>query len=121
MSHDGEVSHRPPPPEFDAALARLENTLAPIRTRIYRARDRMATTPQPPGPSAEQLARAAESDRAPADLRALAQAVREGRTTWERVAAGEADHLPEVKRFYSASLARTRRLIEQVQQPGEQP
>jgi hypothetical protein len=110
---------RPPPPEFDQVLVRLENALAPIRTRIHRARERMATQQLRPGPSAELLARAAESEQAPADLQAVAQAVREGRTSWEKVAAGEADHLPEMKRFYSASLTRSRRLVEQWHQPDE--
>lgn len=109
---------RPPPPEFDQALVRLEHALAPIRTRITRAREHMATPRQPPGPGADLLARVADSPQAPADLVAVAQAVRVGRTTWEKVVAGEADHLPEVQRFYSASLARTRRVIEQWHEPG---
>lgn len=109
-----------PPPEFDQVLVRLENALAPIRTTIHRARERMATHQHRPGPSAELLASAADSPQAPADLRAVAQAVREGRTTWEKVAAGEADHLPEMRRFYYASMARTRRVLEQWHQPDEQ-
>jgi hypothetical protein len=111
--------HRPPPPEFDQVLARLENALAPIRTRIHRAREGMAAQQLRPGPSADLLARAADTEQAPADLRAVAQAVHEGRTTWEKVAAGEADHLPEMKRFYSASLARSRRVVERWHQPDE--
>jgi hypothetical protein len=111
---------RPRPPQLDQVMVRLENALAPIRTRIYRARERMAAKRPRPGPSAALLARAAESEQAPADLQAVAQAVREGRTTWEQVAAGDADHLPEMKRFYAKSLERTRRVLEQWHQPDEQ-
>jgi hypothetical protein len=118
MRQDAGMRHPPPSPEFDHVRVRLETALAPIRTRISRARERMAAQRQRPGPDPEVLAWAAQSQHAPADLAAVAQAVREGRTTWEKVAAGEADDLPEMKRFYSASLARSRRLIERWHEPA---
>lgn len=42
----------------------------------------------------------AEAPDAPAELKALAQAVREGKTTWADCVAGKADQLPEVRAVY---------------------
>jgi hypothetical protein len=53
--------------------------------------------------AAAELANAAGTRDAPRELRALARAVREGRTTWEQCVAGRADDLPEVRSWHAAS------------------
>jgi hypothetical protein len=50
-----------------------------------------------------ELTAAAQARDAPAELRALAAAVRAGRVTWEQCVLGKADDLPEVRAFYGAA------------------
>ncbi|RZS41175.1 hypothetical protein EV193_103495 [Herbihabitans rhizosphaerae] len=67
---------------------------------------------------AEAVGRAAESEDAPAELKAVAAAVRAGKTTWEEFLAGEADHLSEVQAFYSA---RRKHFLDKRSEPGRDP
>lgn len=48
----------------------------------------------------EEMQRAAAAPDAPAELKAVAAAVRVGRTSWAVIAAGGGDQLPEVRALY---------------------
>ncbi|MGH3757592.1 hypothetical protein [Actinophytocola sp.] len=60
--------------------------------------------------SAETLRAAAAAPDAPAELAALATAVREGRTSWAAIAEGKAGDLPEVRALRDATAQRARGL-----------
>lgn len=70
------------------------------------------------GTRAETLRVAAQADSAPAELRALAVAVREGRTSWAEIVEGGAAHLPEVRDLRAASAACTKQLLQEWNVPG---
>ncbi|MGH3758334.1 hypothetical protein [Actinophytocola sp.] len=70
------------------------------------------------GRRAETLRVAAQADSAPGELRALAVAVREGRTSWTELAEGGAAHVPEVRELHAALAERTRRLRQEWNVPG---
>lgn len=93
-------------PELADALRRIENLTASCTERLSSAQARWNTAPAPRDVDPERIRALAESSRAPDELRAVARAVREGRTTWREAVAGEADHLPEVRGFHKAQRER---------------
>jgi hypothetical protein len=99
------------PNELADALRRIENLTAACTERLSNAQARWKTTSAPRDVDPERLRTLAESPGAPDELRAVAKAVREGRTTWRQAVAGDADHLPEVRAFHQAQRERL------VQQP----
>lgn len=90
------------PPELEALRYRAEDAFEPFRTRLARARELPQPDIAPPSP--DELRAAAQRPDAPAALKAVERAVRDGRTTWPMVISGRAAHLPEVTEFYRASV-----------------
>jgi hypothetical protein len=90
------------PNELADALRRIENLTASCTERLSSAQARWKTTAAPRDVDPERLRTLAESPGAPDELKAVAKAVREGRTTWRQAVAGDADHLPEVRAFHKA-------------------
>ncbi len=104
------------PPELHGVLRRIEDITAMHKEKLDFIQDRWATVRHRRSPDPEEVRRAAEHEDASAELVAIAAAVRDGRTTWPNVVAGEADHLPEVLAFYAAQRER---LLAQVTEPPE--
>jgi hypothetical protein len=90
------------PPELEALRHRAENAFEPFRTRLARARELPLPHIAPPNP--DELRAAAQHPNAPAALKAVERAVRDGRTTWPDVISGRADRLPEVTELHRASV-----------------
>jgi len=103
-------------PELADALRRIENLTASCTARLSSAQARWNTAPAPRDVDPERIRALAESPRAPDELKAVARAVREGRTTWRKAVAGEADHLPEVRAFQKAQRER---LVQQTPAPRQ--
>jgi hypothetical protein len=71
---------------------------------------------RPPAPDRrwqdpEEIRRLAESRYASPELKAVAAAVRAGKTTWADAVAGVADDLPEVQAFYTAQRRRVGEIV----------
>lgn len=103
--YDGHV-----PPHAEEALRGFENALADLRTR--RIRLERVEVPDVEGPSPREMAEAAARPDAPAELRAVARAVAEGRAGWDDVLAGRVDAAPEVAALFDASRERFAALME---------
>lgn len=86
------------PPDLEALLRRADAAFDPFRDRLAQARRLPLPEIEPPDP--EQLRAAAARPDAPDELKAVARAIRDGRTTWADLLAGRSDHLPEVAAFY---------------------
>jgi hypothetical protein len=67
----------------------------------------------------EQLQQAAMAPDAPAELKAVAAAVRVGRTSWAVVAAGTGDQLPEVRALYAYADRRLDAALAEGEEPVE--
>lgn len=88
------------PSELEALRRRADEAFDPFRTRLARARELPLPDIGPPDP--DELRAAAQRPDAPAELKAVERAVREGRTTWPEVISGRADRLPEVAALHRA-------------------
>lgn len=103
------------PDQFPGAAADFREflrTLRPVPGEVLPAHRRV---------SAETLEIAAQADDAPAELRSLARAVRDGRTSWAEIVAGESEDLPELQRMRDESQRRTARLLERWGVPAAAP
>jgi hypothetical protein len=85
----------PIPPHLRDAVLAFETALSDTRTRLARLRE--VEIPDIDGPSPEQMAAAATRPDAPRELKEVARAVEEGRTTWADAARGRLDGAPEVR------------------------
>lgn len=90
-------------PDFAApAMRRLNEQLSELRTRRIRLHQaaeeaaREAADPDDQPDPVDRLRTAALARDAPIELVHVARAVREGRTSWEGIVAGEANAVPEV-------------------------
>jgi hypothetical protein len=92
------------PPELESLLRSADQAFEPFRTRLARARELPLPDIEPPDPG--ELRAAAQRPDAPAELKAVERAVREGRTSWPEVISGRADRLPEVAAFHRAGARR---------------
>lgn len=110
--YDGYV-----PPRLEAPLAAFENAIADLRTR--RIRLEQVELPAAEGPSTAELAEAAARPDAPAELKAVARAVEEGRASWDDVLAGRVDAAPEIGEMFDASRERFAELWERGQAEDE--
>jgi hypothetical protein len=100
--------------DLSTELARFDDALAQLDTDIARANALPLPELEPADP--EVMAQAAADQRAAPELRAVAAAVAEGRTTWAEVATtGGALDLPEVRGLYAAGAEHVRRMIEEEQ------
>lgn len=91
--------------QFDDALAQLDSDIA-----MANALPLPELEPTDP----EVMAQAAADPRAAPELRAVAAAVAQGRTTWAEVATtGGALDLPEVQNLYAAGAEHVRHMIEE--------
>ena len=93
-----------PPPHLQSALRRFDDAVGTLRSTVIRASE--LPLPPIPAPDPAELARAAVAPDAPEHLRAVARAVREGRTTWAEVAEGKGLDVPEIRDLISASGSR---------------
>lgn len=83
------------PPHMREAVLAFEAALSDTRTRLARLRE--VEIPDVAGVSPEQMAEAAARPDAPRELKDVARAVEEGRTTWRHAAEGRLDSAPEVR------------------------
>ena len=90
-----------PPPHLGSALRRFDDAVATLRGTVIRASK--IEIPDLPPPDPKELERAAAAPDAPEQLRAVARAVREGRTSWAEVAAGKGLDVPEIHDLIAAS------------------
>jgi hypothetical protein len=90
-----------PPPHMEATLRRFDDAVATLRTTVIRA-SKIEIRDMPPL-DPKELERAAAAPDAPEHLRAVARAVREGRTSWAEVAAGKGLDVPEIRDLIAAS------------------
>jgi hypothetical protein len=111
------------PPELQRVLRRLEDITDIHKEKLDFIQDRWTTVRPRPGADPEEVRRAAEKPDASPELKAVAEAVRQGRTTWARAVAGDADHLPEVQAFYAAEQKRFLDAIQEQQEdaPADVP
>lgn len=92
------------PPFLESSLRGLDDALGQLRTRLIPQQIEIPDS-EPPDP--KDL---------PPQLKAVAAAVAEGRTTWENVASGQGiAHIPEVKDLYGASGPRIEQGIAQAE------
>jgi hypothetical protein len=89
------------PADLAEVLRQLEETAAEARTMAIRAK--AEPLPQVQLPDATAVEEAATRPDAPAELKAVAGAVEDGRVTWEDVAAGRGAEVPEVRAAYEAN------------------
>ncbi|RZS30380.1 hypothetical protein EV193_11778 [Herbihabitans rhizosphaerae] len=94
------------PPELRTVLRRLEDITDMHKERIDFIKGRWDTLRHKEPADAEAVRKVAESPDASPELKAVAKAVADGKTTWEKAVKGEADHLPEVQVFYQAERVR---------------
>jgi hypothetical protein len=83
------------PPELRAAARRFSDLAAEAESRAIRLRQFQLPAIPPVDPA--RLAAEADKPSASAQLRAVAAAVRAGRTSWQEVAGGGANDLAEVR------------------------
>jgi hypothetical protein len=105
------------PEHARAALSAITDRLDELRTQRIRftaaAAAVNAELAARPRPDPAETLRAAAADRdAPADLVRVARAVREGRTTWQAIAAGAANSVPEVAAFQTRMKAELARFVD---------
>lgn len=89
------------PPQLRPALSQFQDALGALRTTRLRASQ--LTVPPMELPDPKLLERAATRPDAPAQLKALARAVAEGRTTWAEALSGQGLDVPEIRDLVSAS------------------
>lgn len=90
-----EQAYGPIPPHLRDAILTFETALSDTRTRLARLRE--VEIPDVAGPTPEQMAAAAAQPGAPRELKDVARAVEEGRTTWRDAVEGRLDGAPEVR------------------------
>lgn len=83
------------PTEALNAFRMLEESVGELDAQLERAKQ--ADVPEFEDPDPSVMAAAYEDADAPAEMRAVARAVAEGRTSWEEIAAGGASDVPEVQ------------------------
>ena len=101
-------------------LARFDDALAQLDSDIARANTLQLPEIEPVDP--EVMAQAAADPGAAPELRAVAAAVAQGRTTWAEIAMpGGALDLPEVRDLHAAGAEHVRHMIEEERQSRVTP
>lgn len=107
------------PDYLRAELNRLDDSVAELDTIIARANELPLPEIEPVDP--DIMAAAAADPNAAPELRAVARAVAEGRTSWAEVSAtGGATDMPEVRDLRAAGAQLTLRALEE-RQEAERP
>jgi hypothetical protein len=109
------VNREPVPAFLESALRRFEDALAGHRT--LRIRAEQIEVPDVPGPSADELAAAAADPDAPRELKDVARAVAEGRSTWDDVIHARPTS-PEVRALAEAGADRLRVVHDELESAG---
>jgi hypothetical protein len=109
------------PDYLRSTYGRLTETAAELDTLVMRANEMPLPEFEPIDPG--QLAEAAKDPNAPAELRAVAQAVAERRTTWAEVASGGGRDVPEINDLLLSGADRIGRALagEDVDAPPPAP
>jgi hypothetical protein len=105
------------PEHARAAVRAFEEALVDTRTRL--ARLQQVELPEVVGPSAEEFRREAERPDAPQELKDVARAVAEKRATWDDVARGRFQGVPEITRMIENGASRFADLWERGQREDD--